>query len=94
MLYEVITELHLEALTLRQIALGLDHPDTVASMNNLSAAYQAKGDMDDAQFLQDEMLQIRRRLHGERHPKTTKAAWNLYLTLSRMGKDEARNNFV
>jgi tetratricopeptide (TPR) repeat protein len=87
-------EMHLEALTLRQIALGLDHPDTVVSMNNLAATYQARGEMDDAEFLQDEMLQIRRRLHGERHPKTTKAAWNLYLTLSRMGKEDAAHEVL
>ena len=39
------------ALTVRETALGPDHPDVAASLNNLAGLYQAQGRYADAELL-------------------------------------------
>jgi Tetratricopeptide repeat len=39
--------------------------------------------------LQEQMLAIRRRVLGERHPDTTLSAWNLVTTLRQIGESES-----
>jgi serine/threonine protein kinase len=49
---------------------GVDHPNTLDSLNNLAAAYQKAGQLDKALPIFEETLQIRRQLLGENHPDT------------------------
>ena len=53
--------------------LGHQHPDTLASMNNLASLYKARDqhhDMDDAERLLLEGVGTARRVLGEAHPYT------------------------
>ena len=52
----VAIEVFEKALATCKAKLGPDHPDTLTSMNNLAAAYQAAGKMDKALPLFEETL--------------------------------------
>jgi tetratricopeptide (TPR) repeat protein len=50
--------------------LGPEHPDTLYSMNNLAEAYCSHGKYAQAEALQSQTLEIRRRVLGPEHPST------------------------
>ncbi|RRD22244.1 tetratricopeptide repeat protein, partial [Actinomyces bowdenii] len=50
--------------------LGADHPDTLASRNNLAYAYGAVGDLGRAIPLYEQNLADRERVLGADHPST------------------------
>jgi hypothetical protein len=54
----------------QQARLGLDHPDPLATMNNLASAYQAAGQLDQALSLFEKTLQLRQAKLGANHPDT------------------------
>jgi serine/threonine protein kinase len=58
------------ALNLRRAQLGDDHPDTLASMNNLAMAYQDGGRFDKAIPVLEETLTRRRRRLGDDNAST------------------------
>jgi tetratricopeptide (TPR) repeat protein len=62
--------LHEESLTLTKAALGLDHPDTLRSMNSLALAYGSAGKLDLALPLFEETLKLRMAKFGPEHPDT------------------------
>ena len=62
-------------------------------MNNLAATLQAQGDLAGAREIQEQVLEISRRILGKEHPSTSIAAWNLYVTLFKLG-DSARATTV
>jgi tetratricopeptide (TPR) repeat protein len=67
-----------------------DHPDTLASANNLAYAYRAAGRLDEAIPLYEQALADYRRVLGDNHPNTLTSANNLvgaYLAAGRL--DEA-----
>jgi Tetratricopeptide repeat len=66
-----------QTLTRRQQVLGDDHPDTLASMNNLAATRHALGDLDGAHQLGEQALAARRRALGDDHPDTLLSMNNL-----------------
>jgi hypothetical protein len=70
---------------LRERTLGEEHPDTLASMNNLASTLSAQGDLPGARALQERVLEARRRVLGEEHPDTLASMNNLALTLSAQG---------
>ena len=57
--------------------LGADHPDTLASRNNLAAAYQDAGDLGRAIPLYEQTLADRLRVLGADHPDTLASRNNL-----------------
>ena len=57
--------------------LGPDHPDTLASRNNLAGAYQAAGRLDDAIPLYEQTLEDHTRILGPHHPNTLTSRNNL-----------------
>jgi hypothetical protein len=70
--------LHLErALQLRKPLLGVEHPDTLASMNNLAGAYHAQGKYAAAAALYIQTLEISKRVLGAEHPDTLASMGNL-----------------
>ncbi|WP_283112136.1 tetratricopeptide repeat protein [Streptomyces halobius] len=71
-----VTHLH-RALTDRVRVLGEDHPDTLASRNNLAGAYRAAGDLGRAIELYEQTLTDRVRVLGEDHPDTLASRNNL-----------------
>jgi tetratricopeptide (TPR) repeat protein len=69
--------------------LGEDHPDTLASRNNLAYAYQTAGDLGRAIPLHEQNLTDRRRVLGEDHPDTLASRNNLasaYQTAGDLGR--------
>ena len=57
--------------------LGPDHPDTLASRNNLAGAYRAAGRLTEAITLYEQVLPDRIRVLGEDHPNTLNLRNNL-----------------
>ncbi|MCF1511698.1 tetratricopeptide repeat protein [Streptomyces glomeratus] len=69
---------HYQRLTeARTTRLGEDHPDTLASRNNLAGAYRAAGDLGRAIPLYEQTLTDSRRVLGEDHPATLISRNNL-----------------
>lgn len=50
--------------------LGADHPDTLASMNNLPFTWNGQGRRADALALMEDCAQARRQVLGQEHPYT------------------------
>ena len=65
--------------------LGPDHPDTLASRNNLAAAYQAAGRLEQAIALYERTLADRERVLGPDHPDTLTSRNNLAAAYRRPG---------
>ena len=57
--------------------LGEDHPDTLASRNNLAGAYESAGRLTEAITLFEQVLPDRIRVLGEDHPETLASRNNL-----------------
>ena len=64
-------------LTDQERLLGPDHPDTLASRNNLALAYQETGRTAEAIALHEQTLATRERLLGPDHPDTLTSRNNL-----------------
>ena len=69
--------------------LGEDHPDTLASRNNLAHAYESAGRLGEAIPLYEQVLADTRRVLGEDHPDTLASRNNLasaYYSAGRLGE--------
>ena len=66
-------KLYEETLALQKAKLGPDHPDTLASMNNLANSYAAAGQLDRALKLREETLALRRRSSAPTTPTRSPA---------------------
>ncbi|MFF4277076.1 tetratricopeptide repeat protein [Streptomyces sp. NPDC001536] len=73
------------ALATRERVLGGDHPDTLASRNNLAYAYEAAGDLSRAIPLYEHTLTERERVLGHDHPDTLTSRNNLAYTYRAAG---------
>jgi eukaryotic-like serine/threonine-protein kinase len=62
--------LHSKAATVREAALGLDHPETLKSRSNLAIAYAEAGRTSEAIELFDTLLKHREAALGPQHPDT------------------------
>jgi tetratricopeptide (TPR) repeat protein len=75
-----------ESMVLRQRAMGEDHADTLISKSNLAAVLRQQGQVDEAQFLEECVVESRERLLGAEHLDTLAARANLAATLARQGR--------
>jgi hypothetical protein len=66
--------------------LGADHPDTLASMNNLAEGYRAAGKLELALPLFEETLKLMKAKLGADHPDTLTSMNNLALAYKTVGK--------
>ena len=66
--------------------LGADHPDTLASVNNLANCFKARGQLKDAEALFRRALEARERTLGAEHPDTLTSVNNLAICLKDMGQ--------
>ena len=57
--------------------LGADHPDTLTSRNNLAAAYESAGRLEEAIPLLERTLADAERVLGADHPQTLTSRNNL-----------------
>jgi tetratricopeptide (TPR) repeat protein len=69
----------------RQRVRGPEHPDTLASMNNLASTLSAQGDLQGARALEEKVLEASQRVLGQEHPDTLASMNNLASTLSAQG---------
>ena len=66
-----------ERLEVSRRVLGEEHPDTLASMNNLAVLYLDQGKYAEAEPLLVKALEVGRRVLGEEHPDTLVSMNNL-----------------
>ena len=74
-----------EVVAARTKVLGVDHPDTLASMNNLAAVLQKQGELAAARQLHERVLTTARRVLGGDHPSTLASLNNLAAVLQDQG---------
>ena len=67
----------IDDVAVRERVLGVDHPDTLASRNNLAYAYESAGDLGRAIPLYEQTLADRERVLGSDHPTTLAVRANL-----------------
>lgn len=65
------------ALTIREKALGKEHPDVAQSLGNLGSLYDAKGDYERAEQLHQRALMIREKVLGPEHLSVATSLNNL-----------------
>ena len=66
--------------------LGPDHPNTLASRNNLAGAYESAGRLTEAITLYEQVLTDRIRILGEDHPSTLTSRNNLAYAYESAGR--------
>jgi serine/threonine protein kinase len=75
-----------QAVAERRQQLGLDHPDTLLSMNNLAGAYKDAGQLDKALPIFEETLAKKKARLGPDHPNTLSSMNNLALAYQEAGQ--------
>jgi tetratricopeptide (TPR) repeat protein len=75
-----------ESLALRLHSLGEDHADTLASKASLAMLLRQQGQLDDARFLQECVVDACVGAHGRDHPATLAAQSQLAATLALQGQ--------
>ena len=68
---------HTKARAVRETALGPDHPETLASRNNLAEAFRGAGRSAEAIALHEETLKLKESRLGADHPETLASRNNL-----------------
>jgi tetratricopeptide (TPR) repeat protein len=79
-------QLLLQAIDIQIEILGLDHPDTLRTMNFLASTYCAQGKTAEAAALHEEVLEKRKQILGDEHPDTLRTVNNLGSTYRAQGK--------
>jgi len=75
--YSQVAPLLHDALTIREKALGPEHPDTASSHNDLALLLKAQGDLAAVRPLLERALAIREKTLGPEHPDTASSDWLL-----------------
>ncbi len=78
-----------QALAIREQVLGLEHPLTAESVNNLGGLYWLQGDYSQAEARFEQALQMRMRVLGPDHPYTNESLINLGSAYRRRGDHAA-----
>jgi hypothetical protein len=65
--------------------LGEEHPSTLTSMANLALTYSNQGRWKEAEELEVQVMEARKRVLGEEHPHTLTSMHNLAYTLQSQG---------
>ena len=81
----------MRALTIRENALGPEHPDVAQSLNNLAGLYYKQGQYAQAKPLYKQALAIWEKAFGPDYPKVANTLENMAKLYTKMGKeDEAK----
>jgi Tfp pilus assembly protein PilF len=75
--YAEAEAMHRQTLQLKETVLGKDHPDTLASMNNLATSLCQQGKYAEAEAMQQQTLQLKETVLGKDHPDTLASMNNL-----------------
>ncbi|MCL1937955.1 MAG: tetratricopeptide repeat protein [Candidatus Azobacteroides sp.] len=68
--YSQSLEYYTKALSISEKVLGIEHPDTATTYNNIAEVYYAQGDYDQALEYHTKALNIREKVLGKEHPDT------------------------
>jgi Tetratricopeptide repeat len=79
--------MHGRVLAVRQRHLGIEHPDTLLTMNNLAYVYRSRGRYDDAEILHGWALAGLEKQLGVEHPVTLMSMQNLSDLYQAQGRD-------
>jgi tetratricopeptide (TPR) repeat protein len=85
----VITSIRLPFIAcerIREKSLGLEHPDTATSLNNLAELYRAQGKYEQAEPLYQRSLAIWEKALGPEHPNVATALQNYAVLLRRANR--------
>ncbi|HEY0095974.1 MAG TPA: tetratricopeptide repeat-containing protein kinase family protein, partial [Archangium sp.] len=89
--YEEARARYARTLELRRKALGPEHPQVIAALNNLGTALGALGKYEEARGAYEQALALRRKTLGPDNPLVANSYSNLGTALGQLGKhDEAR----
>jgi tetratricopeptide (TPR) repeat protein len=83
--YDNAATMHRRALELRKGLLGIEHPKTAASLNDLAEALYQQGNYVEAEQLHSQALRIRCKLFGDNHLEVAQSLNNLAETLRKQG---------
>lgn len=86
--YKEAEAMNQRALEARENVLGLEHPDTLGSVNNLGSVLSSQGGHEEAEAMHRQVLETREKALGREHPYTLGGVDNLGNVLSRQGKYE------
>jgi Tfp pilus assembly protein PilF len=86
--YEETEVMHRRALEASEKVLGPEHPDTLASVNNLGRVLGRQGKYEEAEVMHRRALEAREKVLGPEHPDTLTSIDNLGLALRGQGKYE------
>ncbi|RDW79916.1 hypothetical protein BP6252_04554 [Coleophoma cylindrospora] len=78
-----------DTLMLRRQVLGVEHPDTLNSMNSLGIVFHKQGKYEAAEEIHRQTLELKEKVLGVEHPDTLNSMNNLGLVLDKQGKYEA-----
>jgi tetratricopeptide (TPR) repeat protein len=84
--YRAAEPLYQQALTIHQEQLGIKHPDTATSLNNLAYLYNAQGRYTEAEPLYQQALTIHQEQLGINHPDTATSLNNLAGLYEKQGR--------
>jgi len=88
-LWDAAEELEAQVMETRTRVVGQEHPDTLASMDNLASTYRDQGRWKEAEELVVQMMETRKRVLGQEHPDTLASMNNLAFLLESQGKYDA-----
>jgi hypothetical protein len=91
--YQQAAALHQLTLGVRERVLGAEHPDTLASRNNLANALYGLGEYQRSAALHQQTLGIRERVLGAEHPTTLGSRNNLANALAAMSSKQNRKRW-
>ncbi|KAH8588542.1 hypothetical protein B0O99DRAFT_746711 [Bisporella sp. PMI_857] len=84
--YAEAEAMYRQTLQLRETVLGKEHPDTLATINNLAISLDRQSKYADAEAMHRQTLQLKETVLGKEHPDTLASMNNLALSLDRQGK--------
>ncbi|KAJ6035878.1 hypothetical protein N7540_000157 [Penicillium herquei] len=79
-------QLQVQVMETSKTKLGMDHPNTLTSMNNLASTYMYQGRWNESEQLKVQVVEARKKRLGADHPDTLTSMANLALTYMHQGR--------
>jgi len=86
--YQEAEPLYLQALHVREQALGPEHPDVASTLANLAVLYRSQGQYEQAEPLFQRALHVREQALGSEHPDVASTLASLAILYREQGKYE------
>lgn len=86
--FKRVEGMHLRVLMVRQRVLGMEHPDTLVSLNNLGSIIYDQCRYKEAEQIYQRVVEARMRVLGEKHPNVLNSLNNLGIVYGQQGRYE------